>query len=194
MASKSVNITLPNISNLGLQIKLDGKWQKLDLLASRLQPSIQEGYDRAIKLYSNRLIRIVKKALTTGIPPSNSNTQWAPHSKSTIKRYGAHNLLNLTGTYSRAIGLKQYKSRTLIGLPIQSRHSSQGHITLNQLAILLEYGSKEQGAKGSIPARPVWRPALKSVGGKQALKTEIIREIRSKLLSNTGIRPNQVRL
>lgn len=193
MASKSINITFPSLSSLGIQIKLDGKWGKLDTLASNLAPSISKGYEEAVKLYSKRLLRIIKKSLITGIPPEGSGVTWPPLAPSTIKRYGQHNIYNLTGLYANSVGLHEYKSRTIIGLPIQKKRSSAGKITLNQLAILLEYGSKETEDTGSIPPRPLWRPALASVGGKKQLKADIMKNIRSKLLSSTGIRPNQIK-
>lgn len=191
MPSKSINTTIPSLNGLNIQIKLEGNWMKLDTLSSNLVPSVMRGYDEAVSIYSKRLLRIVKKALTTGIPPEGSSVTWKPLSKNTIERYKPHNIYNLTGQYANSVGLYKYKSRTLIGLPIQMK--SHGGLTLNQLAILLEYGSKESKEKGSIPPRPVWGPALISVGGKRQLKLEILKQIRSKLLASTGIRPNQVK-
>lgn len=193
MASKSVNITIPSLSSLGIQIKLDGKWSKLDTLAANLQPSISKGYEEAVKLYSRKLLKIIKKSLTTGIPPEGSNTTWQPLAQSTIRKYGPHNIYNLTGLYANSVGLHQYKSRTIIGLPLQKRKSSAGKLTLNQLAILLEYGSKDGSTRGAIPPRPLWGPALIAMGGKKQLKSDIMKSIRSKLYSATGIRPNQVK-
>ena len=191
MASRKVNINIPNVSSLNIEIKLDGEWQKLDNLSNHLQSSVLRGYEKGVNIFSTRLLRIVRRAIRTGIPPPNSGVTWPPHKQSTIDRYGSHTLFNLTGQYSRSIGLHQYRSRTLIGLPLQkARVSASGKsktITLNQIAIILEYGNDK------IPARPLYAPSYKSAGGPQGLKKELLKNIRSQLYKETGIRANQVR-
>lgn len=196
MASKKVNITLPRlsslnieISSLNIEIKLDGDWQALDKLSNTLQQTVYQGYEKGIATFSNRLVRIIRRSLRTGTPPPNSGVVWAPHSPATIAKWGEHTLLNLTGQYSETVGLYKYKSRTLIGLPINTSKVSRynNKITLNQLAIILEYGTNR------IPARPLYAPAYKSVGGRRELKKELLKNIRSQLYKDTGIRANQVR-
>ena len=185
--ARKVNITLPKVSDLVLQVKLNGEWQKVESLVSNLGPSMQRGYDKAVNKFSRNLLAIVKKSLTLGIPPMGGGVTWQPLSQATIKRWGQHPIYNLTGLYSRSVGLYRYKSRVLIGLPIGTRRS-QKKLTLNQLARILEFGSND----GRIPPRPVWAPSLKAVGGKNKLKQLILTEIR-KELQNYGVRPNQVK-
>lgn len=186
--ARKVNITLPNISDLTLQVKLDGDWQKVDRLVSNIGPSIQTGYDKAISSFSKKLLGIVKKSLTLGIPPVGGGVVWQPLSPATIRRWGQHPIYNLTGLYSRSVGLYVYKSRVLVGLPINHRRSSQKKLTLNQLAKILEFGSSD----GRIPPRPVWAPSLKACGGRKEIKKLILTSIRKELLKY-GIRPNQVK-
>lgn len=187
MASRKVNINIPDISNLSLQVKLEGQWHKLDSLSNNLQESVLEGYKKGVNIFSNRLLRIVRRSLTTGTPPPNSGVYWQPHSEATKRRWGVHPIYNLTGLYARSIGLHEYKSRTLIGLPINMSKASQG-ATLNWVAIINEYG-----LGGKIPARPVWGPSFKSVGGYEGLQKELLKNIRQKLYQATGIRSNQVK-
>lgn len=186
--SKKVNITLPKVSDLVLQVKLNGEWQKVEYLVSNLGPSMQRGYDKAVSQFSRNLLAIVRESLTLGIPPVGGGVTWQPLAPSTIKRYGQHPIYNLTGLYSRSVGLFRYKSMVLIGLPPGIRRSSQKELTMNQLAIMLEFGSKD----GRIPPRPVWAPSLKVAGGKNKLKQLILTEIR-KELQKYGVRPNQVK-
>lgn len=186
--AKKVNITLPKVSNLVLQVKLNGEWQKVESLVSNLGPSMQRGYDKAVSKFSRNLLAIVKKSLTLGIPPVGGGVTWQPLAPSTIERYGQHPIYNLTGLYSRSVGLFRYKSKVLIGLPIGARRSPQKKLTMNQLAIMLEFGSNDD----RIPPRPVWEPSLKAVGGKNKLKQLILTEIR-KELQKYGVRPNQVK-
>lgn len=186
--ARKVNITLPKVSDLVLQVKLNGEWQKVEFLVSNLGPSMQSGYDKAVSQFSRKLLAIVKKSLTLGIPPVGGGVTWQPLAPSTIERYGQHPIYNLTGLYSRSVGLFRYKSRVLIGLPIGIRRSSQKKLTMNQLAMMLEFGSNDD----RIPPRPVWAPSLKAAGGKNKLKQLILTEIR-KELQKYGVRPNQVK-
>lgn len=186
--AKRISISLPRLSDLTLQVKLEGKWTTLENLGDNLGNAVKTGYDIAIQKFSSDLLRIIVKSLTTGIPPVGGGVVWEPLSPATIKRYGKHNIYYLTGLYSRSVGLFKYRSRTLVGLPYNTRRSSQKKLTMNQLAIILEQGTSD----GRIPARPVWAPSLKAVGGKGKLKKSILTEIRRQLLKY-GVRPNQVK-
>lgn len=184
---KKVNISLPRLSDLSFQIKLEGNWEQSVNLVNSLGKDIEHGYNLAIDKFSKDLLRIVKKSITLGIPPPGGGVVWEPLSPKTIKRYGQHPIYNLTGLYARTIGLYRYKSRVLVGLPSGIRRSSQKRLTLNQLAKILEFGSSS-----GIPPRPVWAPSLKAVGGIDKLKKSILTSIR-KELSKHGVRPNQVK-
>ena len=39
--ARKVNITLPKVSDLVLQVKLEGEWQRVEALVSNLGPSMQ---------------------------------------------------------------------------------------------------------------------------------------------------------
>ena len=103
--ARKVNITLPKVSDLVLQVKLNGEWQRVESLVSNLGPSMQRGYDKAVNKFSRNLLAIVKKSLTLGIPPMGGGVTWQPLSQATIKRWGQHPIYNLTGLYSRSVGL-----------------------------------------------------------------------------------------
>lgn len=186
--ARKVNVNIPKVSDLVLQVKLNGEWTRVESSINNLGPDIQRGYDVAVSKYAKKLLSIVKTSLTLGIPPVGGEVTWQPLSEATIKRWGQHPIYNLTGLYSRSVGLYQYKSRTLIGLPVSAKRASQKRLTLNQLAKILEFGSND----GRIPARPVWSPSVKAVGGNAKLKQLILTSIRSELLKR-GIRPNQVK-
>lgn len=115
------------------------------------------------------------------MPPPNSGVKWDPHSISTIKKYGEHTLLNYTGQYKRSVRIVKQKNRTFVGLPpnlhrtLNSGKTSKR--TLNQIAIMLEYGSRD----GNLPSRPLWKPAFKAAGGKEALRKHVVNAIRKEL-------------
>lgn len=194
--SKKVNVTLPSPNQLQLQVKLFGKWEKVTALTDKLGPSIQKGYDYSTRIFANRLLKIIQNSIRTGTPPKGSGIRWEEMSYFTKQRYGEHPLYYLTGLYYRAVGIHKYKSRTIISLPISQKRSSQGGITLNELAKILEFGTGGKGGgknSGNIPARPLWAPSFKSVGGREGLRKEIIKGIRSQLLKDFGIKANQVK-
>lgn len=192
MASNKVNITIPRLPDIELHIT--GDWEKAINLIDNINNSIKTGYDKGVKKFSNLVLNIVRRSLSSGRPPSGGGTYWQPLSKTYIERwnskYPGHSVYNLTGTYLRSLGIHSYKNRTIIGLPYKSKPGNRrSRITLIQVAIILEYGSRD----GTIPARPLWKPSLKSVGGTNRLKKEIMHGIRSQLYHDFGINPKQIR-
>lgn len=185
--STKVNVTIPNLSNLNPQVKLEGEWSRLDRLSSNMVVAVESGYQQGIKVFSQKLLRIVRRALISGTPPPGGGTIWAPHAEATILRYGTHPIYNLTGLYASSVGLFQYKSKTYVGLQQNKKRASQGSLTLNQLAKILEFGNDH------IPARPVWAPSLVAAGGKTVIKDILLKSIRSKLLSTCGVNARRVK-
>lgn len=181
MASKSVNITIS--TPLGdLQIYADPKEQaRAERLIAETPSIMRNAYDRAAEKFGNQLLRLVKKCLRTGTPPR--GTHWDPHSAYTIKRYGEHTLLNYTGQYLRSVQIVKQKNRTYVGIPTNLKKTRKDgrtskKRTLNQVAIMLEYGSRRGG---NLPPRPLWAPAFEQVGGKKVLKETIVRELRKEI-------------
>ena len=192
--ARSINTTL---SDLNIRIYVD---KKQEARARRLIESMPDIYNRTFKKVSRdfgtRLLRLVRRCLSTGTPPN--GVSWPPHSKSTVHDLGAHPLLNYTGAYKDSIGIISTASRTWVGVGYNrfggtrnrntravagmSRQrpglSSNSTLTLNQIAIIHEYGSKD----GRIPPRPLWKPAWKSLGGnskyQRALRDELRKELR----------------
>lgn len=190
MASKKTNITIPQIPNI--EIRLEGDWQKAMYLTDNIQYSIKKGYDKGSSYFSKLVLNKVRNAIKSGRPPSGSGVKWQPLSDSYKKRRDSelpgHSIYFLTGLYLRSIGIYNYKSRTIIGLPyIHKPSNEKSRLTLIQVAIILEYGND------SIPSRPLWKPSLKSAGGINRLKKEIMHSIRSQLYHDFGINPKQIR-
>jgi hypothetical protein len=191
MPSKSVNITLS--TPVGpLEIYVDKREQaRAERLIAKTPSILTEGYAKGTEKFGNQLLRIVRRSLNTGVPPRGSGVSWPPHAPGTLKKYGEkkygkkkygdHTLLNLTGQYARSVTLVKGKKRTFVGLPIGIKKitytGKTSRKTLNQIAIMLEYGSRD----GNLPPRPLWNPAFKAAGGKAALQKEIRNEIRKEI-------------
>ena len=191
MASKKISIPMPPMPRIS--IKLEGDWVAAESLVWDLPRSIKEGYDVAAAKIAKEIVAIVRRAIKTGLPPGNSGVTWQALAPTTIRVHGAHPIYNLTGLYSRSIGIYNYKNRTIVGLPLNTRLPEKS-LTLNQLAIILEHGSKinPDGTGGGIPARPLWRPSYKSYGGNEKVRKVIVSEIKKKLKS-TGLKFSQIR-
>mgnify|MGYP003605057484 CR=1 FL=1 len=187
------NIQIPKLdmSSLIPEIKIEGDWKVATEVIDNVESSIQKGYDKSVNQFSKELLSIIKNSVLNGTPPKGSGVHWAKHAPSTIRKHGKHKLLNLTGRYASLIGIQKYNKRTYIGVPLNMRLSDDDKkkITVGALARILEYGTND----GKIPGRPLWKPALKSVGGKQKLVELIRTNIRKEIMARTGVKANQIR-
>lgn len=192
MPSKKVNINLSN--NLcDIQIYVDPVKQRQAERLIAKTPSIMElGYELGTRKFGNQLLRIVRRSLNKGLPPPGSKVSWPPHATATLKKYAtlnkkyrAHTLLNLTGQYARSVTMVTQKDRTFVGLPPGLRKITYSgrtsRKTLNQIAIMLEYGSRD----GNLPPRPLWKPAFEVAGGNKVLEKEIRNQLRKELRKYT---------
>lgn len=184
MAKKvNINISLPIGS---VQIYVDPRKQmQAEKLITRTPQIMQRGYDLGSRKFGNQLLRIVRRSLNNGLPPPGSKVSWPPHATATLKKYGAHTLLNLTGQYARSVTMVTRKDRTFVGLPPGLRKITYSgrtsRKTLNQIAIMLEYGSRD----GNLPPRPLWQPAFEAAGGNVVLEKEIRNQLRKELRKYT---------
>lgn len=193
MAKKvNINISLPIGS---VQIYVDPRKQmQAEKLITRTPQIMKKAYDLGSRKFGNQLLRIVKRSLNTGVPPPGSEVSWPPHSVATLKKYGSHTflkkygshtLLNLTGQYARSVTIVNRKDRTFVGLPPGLKKTTYfgktSRKTLNQIAIMLEYGSRD----GNLPARELWKPAYEAAGGADALQKSIRNEVRKELRKYT---------
>ena len=181
MATKSVNRTL-GIPFGRFEIYVDKAQQaRAERLIRDIPSILTKSYENGTRKFGKQLLRILKKCLSTGTPPAGSGVSWPPHSASTVKSLGEHTLLNWTGQYRRSVNIYHQRNRTYVGLPNNVRKIRKkgkgSKKTLNQIAILLEYGSRDS----NLPPRPLWAPAYKVAGGNKSLQKEIRNEIRKQL-------------
>lgn len=183
MATKSVNRTL-DIPSGRLEIYVDKARQaRAEKLIQSVPSILTKSYENGTRKFGEKLLRIVKKCLSTGMPPAGSEVSWLPHAEATVKALGEHTLLKWTGQYKRSVNIYHQRNRTYVGLPNNVRKirkkgkGKESGKTLNQIAILLEYGSKDS----NLPPRPLWAPAYKAAGGTKVLQKILRNEIRKQL-------------
>ena len=208
--ARRVNITMPSPNKL-VDIHLTGDWQQVILGMDSASQEVLKGYNAAVEEFSNKVLKIVRTAIATGQGPN--GVRWEPHSPKYTRSYGKHPIYRLTGQYYSAVGVYGNRSRTWIGLPYNARYSRTGShsLTLNQIAILLEYGrgggagsnhvegeeGEEDGYDNStsyMPARPLWAPAFIEAGGKRKLEDRLLYHIRSHLAKAFKVNHNQIKL
>lgn len=190
-----MRFSIPKLPNLGIEIKLEGQWQSLEQLPTKIAKSMATGYEKATDQFANRLIKVVKRSIASGTPPPGGGVYWQPLSNKYQKKVGEHLPYYLTGLYYRSVKLRKSKTRFFVGVGSEKAsgggsriRKGRSKLSIAAVARILEYGTLD----GSIPARPLWAPAIKSIGGKAKLKQMIILEVR-RSLSSKGIQANQVR-
>lgn len=175
---QAININFPSPVPQ-IELSRGSQWKLTERVLTTLPDAVRRGYDSGVNKFSRTLLQVIKRAIATGTPPKGSGITWQPTKRGNKPYY-------IQGEFYRSIGLYKYKSRTLVGMPINIRHRKG--LTLNQLAILLENGSPR------IPARPLWRPAYKAAGGNTAMKKVLLTEIRKSVIRRTSLTANQIQV
>ena len=160
---------------------------------SRLIKSMPEietvAYQKACTNFGKMLAKYVRKCIMSNTPPD--GVSWPPHSEDYLKKYDVKGFWYLSGQMLRSIKLRQYQGGYYVGPNPNDKavdpvnrygRSRTSKLTLVQLARLLELGTFA-GAGSSrytndIPARPLFRPSFKAVGGTERLKKYLIANLR----------------
>lgn len=191
--AQSINktIRLPVLATL--QIYVDKRDQeKAQRLLDRQPQILRRAYENGAKEFGAILLKIVRTCLNKGEPPKGQSVSWPPHSPHTIRRFGHHPLLHLTGQYARSVSImKNRRGNIFVGVPnvkkermtskSQKGTSSGNSIrTLNQIAYILEVGT------ANIPARPLWKPAYQAAGGPKKIREIMVKHIRKEIRKEVG--------
>ena len=142
--------------------------------------------------FGKMLATYVRRCIKTNTPPH--GVSWPPHSEAYLKKYDVKGFWYLSGQMFRSIKLRNYQGGYYVGPnptekavdPVNKYGRSRtSNLTLIQLARLLEVGTFA-GAGSSlytnyIPARPLFRPSFKAVGGTERLKKYLIDNLRKQI-------------
>lgn len=160
--------------------------RRIEIFLQRFPQTVEQAYEKASMRFATLVLGIIRKALSTGVPPPGGGVSWAPLAPGTLKAYArwghtkAHPWYVL-GQMRREINIfKSSKNRAYVGFPrgITAIHPNRNgrarkRPTLAALAKSLE--SSTDYRRG----RPLFNPAFKSAGGYQRIQKFIIQELKN---------------
>lgn len=179
---------LPNVSIETVYINPENI-EKVNRLIKSMPEIETVAYQKACTNFGKMLAKYVRKCIMSNTPPE--GVSWPPHSEDYLKKYDVKGFWYLSGQMLRSIRLRQYQGGYYVGPNPNEKavdpvnrygRSRTSKLTLVQLARLLELGTFA-GAGSSrytndIPARPLFRPSFKAVGGTERLKRYLIANLR----------------
>lgn len=160
-------------------VELFGDWQRCERLFLGIDNSIRLGSRAGQKSAAKRLLRIVRK----NIRENGGSIGWPSLSESYQKRkaasgYSPNRMLYMTGLYYRSIMIWDRGGRYYVGVkPRIYNPKSGGHLTVGKIARILEHGSHIM----NLPARPLWRPSFRQMGGNRKVKALILWHVRNQI-------------
>jgi len=178
---------LPGVSIEGAYIHPENIEKVRKLIAA--MPEIEtRAYQKACTNFGKMLAKYVRKCIMSNTPPE--GVSWPPHSDDYLKKYNVQGFWYLSGQMLRSIRLRQYQGGYYVGPnpgekavdPVNKYERSRpSKLTLVQLARILEGGTEGHSNSkfhNDIPARPLFRPSFKAVGGTERLKKYLISNLR----------------
>lgn len=150
-----------------LQFRLEGNWNNLAAKLGRLPRIVREAALAGEKKAAKKLVQIVKRHL------NEQDLGWVERAE------GSHSsdsrILVDTGMYLKSIqAWKPGNSNSyFIGVP-KSKYNSKG-VRVADYAVYHEFGF------GRVPARPLWAPSFKEMGGAKGVQRIIMEVLLSRL-------------
>lgn len=170
-----------------VEVELLGDWMRTRALINGLSSAVKAGTRAGQRSAANKLLRVIKR----NIRENGGSIGWPPlsarYEKSKLSRGGrSNNLLVMTGLYYRSIHTWNRGNNYYVGVKKRLKHpGSKGRLTVAQIATVLEHGSESQ----KIPARPLWRPSFKQLGGTKTIKGLILWHVREEIYRRYKVRP-----
>lgn len=182
----SINIPMPQVFINKSQLA------RAEYLLKNMPNTMRQAYDRGCLAFATRVLRIIKRAMATGMPPPGSGVSWAPLKEKTLKMYekwgysGAHpwyvipEMHRLVTTYRNSRGDYYVGFKRNVRATNPNSKSTSSRPTLSHLSHILEMdGDMHTG-------RPLWDPAFKSAGGKAKLGELVVKELRAQVRALKG--------
>lgn len=162
--------------------------QKVDKLIKSIPEIETNAYHKACTNFGRMLARYVRRCIMFNTPPE--GVSWPPHSNDYLKKYDVKGFWYLSGQMLKSIRLRQYQGNYYVGPEPNEKaidpvnrygRSRPSKLTLVQLARILEGGTEGHSSSkyhNDIPARPLFRPSFRAVGGTERLKKYLIANLR----------------
>lgn len=175
-----------NLSNYQPEFKFEGDWAQVLWLTQGAAATISEGAILGQLSAGKKMEKIVKRHIREngariGWPLLSSETQ----EKKASMGFNADRMYYMTGTYYWNIKTWRLGDKVYTGIKKGIRHPINTHITIGQIANILEYGAQSRG----IPPRPLWAPSFKDLGGAKRVRGLILWHIKNQFRINHGINP-----
>lgn len=181
----SLNALLPEVYINPLDQK------RLEYFMQKFPQMVTSAYDQAAFRFARQVLAIVRKAISTGMPPPGGGVSWAPLAASTMKNYTRWGHSNahpwyVLGQMLREVNIQRNnKNRYYVGFPrgVAAKNPNPNgkgkRPSLSALAKMLESGNDYR------PGRPLFNPAFKSAGGKPRLQKFMVEELKKAFRSSS---------
>lgn len=162
-----------------------GNWQRVHVMLATLDATVLLGFKAGQYSAAKKL----KRAIRRNIRENGGVLHWEPLSVKYMEYkeelgFDPNRMLYMTGTYYWNITIWDNGLNYYVGVKKGIRNSfTGGNITVGAIANILESGS----AARNIPARPLWAPTFRMMGGKNRIKGLILWHIRNQIRMAYGV-------
>lgn len=166
-------------------IRKEGDWIKTRRVLAGIGGATTRGYKLGQLAFANKMLKQVRRNIrnnggSIGWPPVSS--RYADY-KSRLGK-DPNNLLVLSGLYYKSIHVWEKNGIYYTGVKHGVRYPQErGGLTVGQVAKILETGSLVM----NIPARPLWKPSYRQIGGNLGVKKTMIWYIRRQIRTELNV-------
>ena len=170
--------------DLHIRYDLIGNWKEANYMLRTLPVRVTAAVNLATRDFSRKYIRQVKKNIqnqgaSLGWQPLSTNyidfkTKWADSDP--------HQIYSFFGAMLSSMKAFKSGSTWVAGIPANTSNERMSLIrdgntlTIDEYAAVLEKGT----TNGNVPARPLWQPSYRQIGGNQVLQRTVANYIRLK--------------
>ncbi len=167
----------------GMKVELEGEWLRLNKVIDKLPTSVLAGVISGQMSAAKKLRNIVRKYIKEGGGSLNWQGVSPGYARYKTSQGGdPDRLMWLTGLYYRSIKIFRKGNKISVGISKEAKNR-RGYRVVDYASVM-EYGSSAR----NIPARPLWKPSFKQLGGKRGIKRIILIHI-GRNIAVTGYKP-----
>lgn len=167
--------------NLSKRVKYEffGDWNKADRVLSGLSKRVMRSVNAAVYAYAKNYKKQVIIAISTGL------SSWAPLSPKYVATKSSKGyytgFYQMRGVLIKAIQVEKHPKGIRVNISTDPKFKNRtGTLTASQVVNILEHGSVTKG----IPARPLFGPVWKKMGGNKAFMAYVQERVGKTLRNN----------